>query len=123
MRDPAGSPGWPLLMDAATAARFVSMSASEFRTAVMVGLLPAGRTPAQLAGAGMLSADRAGALARLGPIWHRGEIESRAAHLFGLDATVAVAQSAARSTAREALDAYQPPRPRSAAARQGRSAG
>lgn len=123
MRDPAGSPGWPLLMDAATAAKFVSMSPSEFRLAVMVGLLPAGRTPADLAGAGILSSDRAAALARLGPIWHRGEIEGRAAHLFGLDATVAVAQSSARTTAREALDAYQPSRPRQAATRQGRSAG
>ncbi len=122
MRERAALPNWPLLMDAATAARFVSMSPGEFKLAVTVGLLPAGRTASDMAGAGLLPGDRAAALAGLGPIWHRGEIEGRAAHLFGLDGSAAVAQSAARSTAREALDAYQPPRPRQAAPRQGRTA-
>lgn len=120
MRERAALPGWPLLMDEATAARFVSMSLSEFRLCVTVGLLPAGRRAADLAAAGVTPGDRAAALAALGRIWHRGEIESRAAHLFGLDATVAVAQSSARTTAREALDAYQLPARRQAAPRQGR---
>lgn len=123
MRDPAGSPGWPLLMDAATAARFVSMSASEFRTAVMVGLLPAGRTAADLAGAGLIPADRAASLAGLGPIWHRGEIEARAAHLFGLEGRATVTLTQARNTAREALNAYDPTRPRKASLRHSRPPG
>lgn len=122
MRERAALPGWPLLMDAATAARFVSMSPAEFRLAVTVGLLPAGRRAADLAAAGLMDSDRAAALVALGAIWHRGEIEARAAHLFGLDATVAVAQSSARTTAREALDAYQPTRARPAAPRQSRPA-
>lgn len=122
MRDARASPGWPLLMNAATAAAFVGMTPAQFRLAVTVGLLPAGRAAADLAGAGILAADRAAALAGLGPIWHRGEIEGRAAHLFGLDGSAAAVQASTRSTARDALDAYQPPRPRQAAPRQSRQA-
>lgn len=117
MPDGAALPGWPLLMDAATAARFVCMTPRDFRAAVTAGLLPAGRTAADLAGAGLIPADRAACLAGLGAIWHRGEIEARAAHLFGLEGRATVTLTQARHTAREALDAYDPARPRKAALR------
>lgn len=107
--------GPPLLMDERAAARFCSMGARDFRLAVQVGLLPAGRTPQDFARAGLIDATLAARLATLGPLWHRVEIEARAAMLWGLEGQAAVGQSARRQAARDALHDFQPP-----AARQGR---
>ncbi len=115
------SPGWPLLMTAATAARFVGMPARDFRAAVAAGLVPAGRTAVQLAEAGLLRADRAASLADLGPIWHRAEIETHTAHLWGLDGRAAVAQAHLDATLRETIDAFDPTA-RAPAARHGGAA-
>lgn len=98
----------PLLLDEKRAADHVSMTLRDFRVAVSVGLLPAGRTPADFAGAGLIAPEAAARLAGLGPLWHRLEIETRAAALFGLEGQAAVRQAAGIRAAHEALDAYQP---------------
>jgi hypothetical protein len=122
MADGAGVPsGWPLLMTATMAARFVGMTARDFRAAVAAGLVPAGRTAADLAGAGLLRADRAPALEGIGPLWHRAEIETHTAHLWGLDGRAAVAQAHLDATLRETIDAFDPTA-RAPAARHGGAA-
>ena len=101
--------GWPLLMDAATAARFCSLTRRDFAVAVEAGLLPSPRTPADLARAGLITAEGAARLATLGPLWHRAEIEARAAGLWGLEGQARVGQADRARAARDALDAYHPP--------------
>jgi hypothetical protein len=100
--------GPPLLMDERTAARFCSMSLRDFRLAVQVGLMPAGRIPTDFARAGLLDAAHAARLATLGPLWHRAEIEARAATLWGLEGQARVGQAARAAAAQDALDAFQP---------------
>jgi hypothetical protein len=39
-RDLSGLPGWPLLLDADSAAQFVSLEPDQFATAVQLGQLP-----------------------------------------------------------------------------------
>ena len=114
------APPQPLLMDEATAARFCTMSRRNFTLAVQVGLLPAGRVPADFARAGMLDPAHAARLATLGPLWHRHEIEARAAQLWGLEGQAALGQAARAQQLQEALDAFDPARP--SAARQSRRA-
>ena len=113
---PDGSlfPSWPLLLDERTAARFLSLALRDFRAAVEAGLMPAGRTPASLCRAGLVEPARAARLATLGPLWHRAELEARAAALYGLDGQAAVGQADRKTAAREALDAFTvpPPAPR-----------
>lgn len=101
---------WPLLMDERTAARMLSLALRDFRVAVEVGLLPVGRTPADFARAGLIDPAAAARLATLGPLWHRAEIEARAATLYGLEGQARVGQAARAAAAREALDDYTPPR-------------
>lgn len=112
--------GPPLLMDEATAARFVSMTLRDFRQAVQIGMLPAGRIPTDFAAAGLLDAAAAHKLATIGPIWHRLEIEARAATLWGLEAQAGLGQARGRAAAEEALNDYQPGRRATPAPRQGR---
>ncbi len=102
---------WPLLLDEKTAARLVSLSLRDFRVAVDSGLLPSGRTPADLCRAGLIEPARAARLATLGPLWHRSEIEARAAALFGLEGQAAVGQADRKTAAIEALDAFKPRTP------------
>lgn len=109
MPDGAIFAGPPLLMDERAAARFCTMSLKHFRAAVQVGLLPAGRRPADLARAGLIDATAAAKLDTLGPLWHRAEIEARAATLWGLEGQAAAGQAGRHAAAREALDAFRPP--------------
>lgn len=104
----------PLLLDEKGAARHVSMSLRDFRVAVSVGLLPAGRTPEDFAAAGLIPHQAAARLATLGPLWHRIEIERRAAALFGLEGQAAIGQAAGARAAQDALNGYQPTRRRRA---------
>ena len=87
-------PGWPLLMDERTAAAFLSSNVRDFRAAVAAGVLPKHRTMHE----------------RLGPLWHRAELEAVAARFWGLDRLSPANQDGAR-TAQEALDAFTPPAP------------
>jgi hypothetical protein len=104
---------WPILLDEVAAARFCGMRKAAFRLAVEVGLFPAGRTPEDLARAGLLPPERAARLTAIGAIfWHRGEIESRVNHLWGLEGAAEAGQAARQRAAREALDAWKPPAPR-----------
>jgi hypothetical protein len=112
--------GPPLLMDERTAARFCCMSLRDYRLAVQVGLLPAGRIPTDFARAGLLDAGHAARLATLGPLWHRAEIEARAATLWGLEGEARFGQAARAAAAQDALDAFQPRRA-APTPRQGRS--
>ena len=109
MPDGAFAPGWPLLLDERTAARFVSLGLRDFRVAVDAGLLPAGRTPHDLCRAGMLQPAQAARLATLGALWHRLELEQRAASLWGLEGQATVGQAARKTAAREALDGFTVP--------------
>lgn len=102
------SPGWPLLMSERTAARMCDMTLRNFRLAVQAGLLPAGRTPQDLHRAGLVPAEVAARLAGLGPLWHRAEIETRAAALWGLEGQARFVQADRARAAQDALDAYQP---------------
>ena len=61
-------PGWPLLMDGATARRFTSTTRAQFNALVASGLLPPPRE--------MLPGHR---------WWHREELAIRAARLFRLE--------------------------------------
>jgi hypothetical protein len=119
MPDGAIIAGPPLLMDERTAAAYVSMTTRDFRSAVAVGMLPGGRIPTDFARAGLLDATQAARLATLGPLWHRGEIDTRAAHLWGLESKARLGQAARLAAAEEALHDYQPGR-RAPAPRQGR---
>jgi hypothetical protein len=114
MPDGHRAPAWPLLLDEAGAAAFLSMSKRDFAAAIAAGLIPAGRRPSDLASAGLLPPAQAARLATLGPLWHRGEIEQRAASLWGLEGEATVGQATARLTAMDALNAYQPTRARAA---------
>ncbi|WP_191085662.1 hypothetical protein [Roseococcus microcysteis] len=116
MPDGHHPPAWPLLLDEAGAARFLSMSQRDFRAALAAGLVPAGRRPSDMAAAGLLDPAHAARLATLGPLWHRGEIEAHAARLWGLEGQGSVGQATARITALDALHAFQPPRTRPARA-------
>jgi len=114
------APAWPLLMSEGTAARMVDMRVTHFRLAVQAGLLPAGRTPHDLARAGLIRPETAAQLSGLGPLWHRAEIETRAAALWGLAGEARLVQADRARAAQDALDAYQPAK--AAAARQARRA-
>jgi hypothetical protein len=104
---------WPILLDEVAAARFCGMRKAAFRLAVEVGLFPAGRTPEDLARAGLLPPERAARLTAIGAIfWHRGEIEARVNYLWGLEGAAEARQAAGQRAAREALDAFKPPAPR-----------
>jgi hypothetical protein len=102
------APSWPLLLSERTAARMCDMTLRHFHLAVRAGLLPAGRTPQDLARAGLISAETAAQLAGLGPLWHRAEIETRAAALWGLEGDARLVQADRARAAQDALDAYQP---------------
>jgi hypothetical protein len=101
-------------MQEATAARYCDMTLPNFRTSVRAGLLPAGRTPATLAAAGLLLPVQAAVLPTM-PLWHRAEIDAHSARIWGLDGSAALGQAEAIRTAREALDAFDPRRKRAAA--------
>lgn len=111
MPDGALIPAWPLLMDEKTAARLVSMTLRDFRAAVDIGLLPAGRTPTALCRAGLIEPAGAARLATLGALWHRAELEARAAALFGLEGQATVGQADRKAAAIEALHAFAPRTP------------
>lgn len=113
-------PAWPLLLDERTAARMLSLALRDFRLGVQHGLLPAGRTPADFARAGLIDHAAAARLATLGPLWHRAEIEARAATLYGLEGQARVGQAAQAAAAQEALREFTPPRPAARPARQAR---
>lgn len=92
MPDGVTLPGWPLLMQERTAARYLDLSVRDFRAAVAAGVLP---PPRELH-------------PTLGHRWHRAEIEASTARTWGLDRLGAGGHDG-RAAARAALDAYQPP--------------
>lgn len=104
----AAPPAWPLLLDERAASRMCSMPITSFRLAVRAGLLPAGRTPADMARAGLIPPETAATLAGIGPLWHRAEIEARAAELWGLEGQARFLQADRARAAQDALDAYRP---------------
>jgi len=83
----ADLPGWPLLLDEATLARFVSMTRRAVRAAVARGTLPVPRL--------------IGGHER----WHIDEVRARLTDLYGLGQLTARPQ-ADRVVLQEALDAY-----------------
>jgi hypothetical protein len=96
-------PGWPLLMDGATARRFTSTTRAQFDALVAGGLLPPPRE--------LLPGRR---------WWHREELAIRAARLFQLEPNRNDEDPHEAGAAQAALDAFDP---RAAALRQGRRQG
>jgi hypothetical protein len=97
-------PGWPLLMDGATARRFTSTTRAQFHALVACGLLPPPRE--------LLPGRR---------WWHREELAIRAARLFQIEPNRDDEDPHEAGAAQAALDAFDP---RAAAAlRQGRRQG
>jgi hypothetical protein len=92
-------PNWPLLMDAGTAARYLTYSRAQFKALVIAGLVPPPR-------------EHLPGLAR----WHRDELDACMARLWNLRKDREHAAQAGQDLDAR-IDAFDPAAPRAAQAR------